>query len=231
MPPKLIFFDIDGTIVNLKFGISKQIFEDVISEVISPLQKIKINFDFSGLTDLMILNKISETNGIDFGIIHSKIDQIWQRIYHEFAKVDFTKYLSICKGVKSFIERIAQMTDIYLALLTGNFKEVAYLKLGAVGLAGYFPVGAFGNEKINRVELFDLALERAKEYYQVNFSKANIFVVGDSKSDIETAKKNSARSIAVSTGRTSFEDLSSAQPDLLVNELSDYQRIIEFIQK
>jgi len=117
-----------------------------------------------------------------------------------------------------------------LALLTGNVRQGARIKLAALGIAEYFPTGGFGEEPISRPQLARLAFEEACRYYKTEFSKERTFVIGDTVYDIRAGHSIGAKSIAVATGTVSVEQLSKAGADLLVKDfLSGAQKVRDFI--
>jgi phosphoglycolate phosphatase-like HAD superfamily hydrolase len=94
------------------------------------------------------------------------------------------------------------------ALLTGNPPAVAHARMERLGLAELFPPcrGAFGCERENRIELFDLARARAGDW-QPNQTVA----VGDTPLDVSSAHAAGCRCIGVTTGRYGPEELADAE--------------------
>jgi phosphoglycolate phosphatase-like HAD superfamily hydrolase len=94
------------------------------------------------------------------------------------------------------------------ALLTGNPSAVAHARMERLGLAELFPPGrgAFGCERENRIELFDLARARAGDW-QPNQTVA----VGDTPLDVSSAHAAGCRCIGVTTGRYGPEELGDAE--------------------
>ena len=102
------------------------------------------------------------------------------------------------------------------ALLTGNPPAVAHARMERLGLAECFPLGqgAFGCERENRIELFDLARERAG-----NWPGARTVGVGDTPLDVSSAHAAGCRSIGVTTGRYRREQLEDA--DAVIADLGE----------
>lgn len=231
MSKKLVLFDIDGTILYLDFGISRKIFKDVLGNMFRDLKSLDVDFDYSGLTDLNILLKIAELNNVSFDLFQKVIHSIWENLYVQFRANCNQRTVHLIEGAKEFIQSLSRREDIILGLLTGNFRRCAYLKLSIVGLDKFFPFGAFGDDSIDRSDLPRIALERAKSFSKVYFIPENAVIIGDSVLDIETAKKNGIKSIAVATGRTDFETLAKAEADLLVPNLLDVEKLENFIRQ
>jgi phosphoglycolate phosphatase len=93
------------------------------------------------------------------------------------------------------------------ALLTGNPSAVAHARMERLGLAEVFPrgQGAFGCERENRVDLFDLARERAG-----NWPSERTVAVGDTPLDVASAHAAGCRCIGVTTGQYGRNELADA---------------------
>jgi phosphoglycolate phosphatase-like HAD superfamily hydrolase len=102
------------------------------------------------------------------------------------------------------------------ALLTGNPEPVARARLDRLGLADLFPEGqgAFGCERDDRVQLFELALERAG-----GWSAERTVAVGDTPLDISSAHCAGARCVAVTTGAYDPDALKDA--DTVISALDE----------
>ena len=107
------------------------------------------------------------------------------------------------------------------ALLTGNPPAVAHARMERLGLAELFPrgQGAFGCERENRIELFDLARERAG-----NWPGQRPVAVGDTPLDVASAHAAGCRCIGVTTGRYRSEQLEEA--DVVIADLGRLARAL-----
>lgn len=230
MLPFLFLFDIDGTILNVRQDLSKQIFNNVFQKFFSLDSPQKIEFDFTGLTDLAILKNIAYLYSIHFDTVISNIERLWEILYDEFCKTLKTSDITLLPGVYETISFLAQNNKYLLGLLTGNFRKNAYYKLRLVGFDKFFQFGAFGDEEINRSNLVPRAILKANEFVgEKVFDRSNSVIVGDSISDIISAKEYGVRVIAVSTGRTSIDELLSYKPDFIISSFYEFPRIVEFL--
>jgi phosphoglycolate phosphatase-like HAD superfamily hydrolase len=102
------------------------------------------------------------------------------------------------------------------ALLTGNPPAVAHARMERLGLAELFPrgQGAFGCERENRIELFDLARERA-----ANWPRESTVAVGDTPLDVASAHAAGCLCIGVTTGNYRSEQLEEA--DVVIADLGE----------
>ncbi|HEY0724951.1 MAG TPA: HAD hydrolase-like protein, partial [Pyrinomonadaceae bacterium] len=115
------------------------------------------------------------------------------------------------------------------ALVTGNIKPMAHLKMELVGLEEFFTLpGAFGEESHNRRDLPARAAERIREYLQMDLAPEQFVVIGDTPNDIDCAHHFGARAVAVGTGRFySPEEILSHKPDKFLPDLSDTELVIK----
>jgi phosphoglycolate phosphatase-like HAD superfamily hydrolase len=104
------------------------------------------------------------------------------------------------------------------ALLTGNPPAVAHARMERLGLAEVFPrgQGAFGCERENRVDLFDLARERAGKW-----PPERTVAVGDTPLDVSSAHAGGCRCIGVTTGQYGRNELADA--DAVIANLGELE--------
>ncbi len=104
------------------------------------------------------------------------------------------------------------------ALLTGNPPEVAHARMERLGLAEFFPPGqgAFGCERENRIELFDLARHRTGDW-----RAERTVAVGDTPLDVSSAQAAGCRCIGVTTGSYGREALADA--DAVIADLGELE--------
>jgi phosphoglycolate phosphatase-like HAD superfamily hydrolase len=228
----LLLFDIDGTILQLRHGRSKMIFAEILKEVFGKeIDQVRLP-DFAGKTDLIILREICTTFSLDYNLILEDVDNIWARMHSVFREYCTQEEVVLLPGVGELIKELSVREDVQLALLTGNFRDNAYLKLDTYGLSGFFPFGAFGCEREIRNELPPIAIERANEHAGGDyFCNTNTIILGDSLRDIECAEVNGIKSVAVATGYNGFEELGTASPDLLFQDFSDVGKVISKLEK
>jgi len=132
-------------------------------------------------------------------------------------------------GIPEALETIHAHPEIHQALLTGNLKEGARLKLSYLGLWKYFEFGAFADDSHIRDELGPYALARAKEKLGIDFPPERVWIIGDTPHDIACGKAIGAKTIAVATGAFSVEQLSALNPTHTFQDLSDTQALLGVI--
>ncbi|MGC8871097.1 MAG: HAD family hydrolase, partial [Brevinematia bacterium] len=177
-----------------------------------------------GITDIEIIHKVIEDNGFYGKDSVKKMFQVFERISLLFREIieKTPQKLLLLPYAYEVSEWVYE--NFYTCLLTGNIKDVAYMKIGLFGLDKFFPVGAFGDEKKDRRKLVPIAINRSKEYYKVDFE--DYFFVGDSHRDIIAAKENNIKSIIVLTGKMTKDKLLPYGPDFLIDDLSQLKAIV-----
>jgi len=224
MRPKLLLFDIDGTLIT-GHGVPKQAAMEVMHRHY-PGYKPQQRFHFAGLTDPEIFREILQIYGVADpapekvnGLIREFIDVLKTRV-----TLDNPPHL--LPGAKELVERCANRPDCFLALVTGNVLAGAHIKLKASGLHRYFVTGAFGDDNYDRNCLPPIAVRRAEKYFQREFKKQNTWIIGDSAKDVECAIKSDLHCLAVETGLASRDELRQAGAKHLVKDLSDTENIM-----
>lgn len=223
---KLLLFDVDGTLISTN-GVAGKIMLKILQEEIHQSIEYDIKV-FVGSTDRLILRQFIENASLPIEDIDTIIDRVLLKYLSELSTtLNSPKGVKIQNGVTNLLQRLKDDELIKMGLLTGNIKAGAHFKLGAVNLNTFFPIGAFGDDAIERNSLPPIAINRAEKYFGVAFPPQNVWIIGDSPRDIICAKANGLRSLAVASGWNSIEELKEHGPTILLNNLSDTDRIIE----
>ncbi len=121
--------------------------------------------------------------------------------------------------------------DVVQALLTGNIRALAEVKLAALGLSGHldFDVGAYGDVHEVRSELVGPARRKAALAYGADFGGEATVLVGDTPLDIEAALVTGARAVGVATGHFSVAELNAAGAHAVLPDLTDTGRVLAAI--
>jgi phosphoglycolate phosphatase len=101
-------------------------------------------------------------------------------------------------------------------------SAIGWKKMEAAGLRHHFTLGAFAEMARTRAGLARTAMREARRKGIANRNTA-FSLVGDHPNDIEAAKLNGIRSIAVATGVSTSDELAACNPDLLVADLRALQ--------
>jgi len=132
-------------------------------------------------------------------------------------------------GIKDNLHdiEIAGMTDsgIVISILKKHKIPTTADNIAAF-LDSYVHFLSLADDHHNRNELGAFARARAKEKHGCEFSADEIDIIGDTPRDIACGKALGARTIAVATGTWSREKLAEHYPDILIDDLSDVDRLI-----
>ena len=222
MQKRLLLFDIDGTLIH-SGGAGVHALRSAFKERFSIDDDLR-DIEIAGMTDsgivVSILNKhkIPQTNENVSAFLDS---------YVHFLSLELPRRKGkLLPGVLELLERLKSRKHLVLALLTGNVSRGAQLKLEHYGVWHFFEFGAFADDHRDRNRLGPFARARAKEKHGREFSASEIDVIGDTPRDIACGKALGARTVAVATGTWSRDRLSEYDPDFLIDDLSDVERVI-----
>ena len=229
----LILFDIDGTL--LRAGrLGRDAFRAALAGVYDYEGTIE-DIDMSGKTDNQIMDEIvaryrlHERSGEAASIAkHAdrRRDEFWEAYFAYMENIPPDEIDGcVLPGIPRVLTRLTAEPSIVTALLTGNLERGAWIKLRRFGIDGFFGFGAFGSDDKDRTKLVDVAWRRAYENTGRKFNRNDTIIIGDSMRDIECARANGCRVVAVATGRTGIgagrDALREASPDLLVDSFED----------
>jgi phosphoglycolate phosphatase-like HAD superfamily hydrolase len=179
----------------------------------------------SGMTDLQIVYEALNDAGISREEILARADVLVSRLTEEARRVtgNGVKFFEVLPGVRETLQALADHPRYESALVTGNIKPMAQLKMELVGLDHFFSLpGAFGDESHNRRDLPARAAERIRKHLQMDLAPEQFIVIGDTPNDIDCARHFGARAVAVGTGRFySTEEILTHRPDKFLRDLSD----------
>ncbi len=231
MKNKLILFDIDGTILSMKSGLSKQLFAKAVNEVYDIGMTAEKMPSFYGNTDLNIIKDVCNVMNFPLTDFHSKLDEFWKVKFEIFKEFSNTDNYYIYQNVENFILELCDNESYKLGLVTGNFRENAYQKLNVFDLGKFFIDGAFGNDSDTRNLLPELAVKRLNKHNNTKFDNSNTIIIGDSPRDIECAKYFGAKVLAVAHDGFTLNELMLHKPDELVQDFSNLDNIFSILER
>jgi len=226
---KLLLFDIDGTLITGR-GVPKKVAIDVIQKRFPDFENGH-HIHFNGMTDPLIVQQVLASNNHKIELDDPIIDVILDEFLAEL-KIHVTPENppDILPGVYKVLDACTQNENVFLGLVTGNMMHGAKIKLSAAGLYKYFAIGAFGSDHWNRNQLPPIAIDRAEQYFAQDFSKEDIWIIGDSPKDVECAKVNGLKCLAVLTGKMEKEIMLNAGADFVMNDLSNLNEFLTILE-
>jgi len=231
MLERIVLFDIDGTILHAGKPPARAILR-AMEEVfqVSDLMPPRGEYSFSGKTDPEIVMDLLARKGYPTEKIAAGLEEVFDRyIFYLKTTMGNGNDAYLHPGVMILIRRLAEDKKVLLGLLTGNIEEGARIKLDHFGIAGYFPIGAYGSDSPERNRLPEIALNRVKKLTGLSYGGRNVVIIGDSVYDIRCARSVGAVAIGVATGTTSCEALRAERPDHLFQDLSQTDHVLDTI--
>ena len=223
--PKLILFDIDGTLV-LTGGAGLRAMIRAGEEVFgvgNGFERVPMN----GRTDAWIVAQMAAGHGLT---CDARALGRFREIYvkHLSAEVHLPgPRKGVMPGVRPLLDALSGRSDVYLALLTGNFEAGARIKLEYFDLWRYFRCGAFGDDAHDRNALLEAALRRVHEGGGPTIAASDVVIVGDTPLDVAVAIAGGTRSVAVATGSHDVEALLASGADVVLEDLSEVPVALE----
>jgi len=228
---RILLWDLDGTLVRgQRYGVFKDYTVPMLKSVFGTSGSLG-EMMVSGMTDLQIIEESLRSEGITRADIMARKDQLLSCYIEEMKRAtgNGAHLIQAMPGGREVLQRVADHPRYLSALLTGNIKPAAYLKVELTGLSEFFQLpGAFGDESFDRCDLPALAAQRINEHLSADLQPEQFIVIGDTPNDIACARHFGARVLAVATGRMhSKEDLLAHEPDALLPNLLDADLVIE----
>ena len=212
----LVLLDIDGTLMQGAHEVHRASLHAALHEVHGIDVSRGGRVEAAGRTDGAIARDILIGAGISATRIDERADAVREATCREYAQrcpSDMSGFLA--PGVPDLLAGLAEREGVRLALLTGNFEPIAWLKMERAGIGRHFPrgQGAFGSDSEDRAELPPIARRRAGMDGRA-YPRERTVVVGDTPRDIACARAGGARCIAVTTG--SYDAAALADADAVV---------------
>ncbi len=215
-------FDVDGTLL-LTEGAARAAFADAVRERLG-IEDDLADIPFAGRTEPHILADILRKHARAFDPADEA--RFWDAVFAHMRRRLGPGRGRTMPGIPELLERIAAEPGWVLGLLTGNMTQMAQIKLGHFGLDRHFAFGAFGEMAADRNALARALVERLER--DLGVPPQRCIVVGDTVHDVTCARAAGARVIAVATGTASRAELEPAQPDLLLDDLSGVEAIVDW---
>lgn len=225
--PKLVLFDIDGTLV-LTGGAGMRAMNRACALVVG-LADALTGIPVAGRTDWIILQDALRRigRGLDESLFAALRDNYIRHLRDEIELPGHgTK--AVMPGIRELLDALSGRDDVFLGLLTGNFEQGARIKLEHFDLWHYFACGAFGDDAADRNALVPFALARARRC-GLDVAYEDVLVVGDTPHDVACALAVGAVPIAVATGSYSVDRLRGCGAETVFEDLSDTEAFLRLV--
>src|SRR6185437_15892627 len=231
---RILLWDIDGTLIRSTMPGGYKVYTIPVLEEIFGTAGRLADMQVSGMTDLQIVFEALNDAGITREQILARADVLVARLTEQARRVtgNGVKFFELLPGVRETLAALAAHPRYESALVTGNIKPMAELKMELVGLDHFFTLpGAFGDESHDRRDLPARAAERIRKHLQMDLAPEQFIVIGDTPNDIDCGRHFGARTVAVRTGRFySDEEILASEPDTVLPDLSDSDLVLAILE-
>lgn len=222
MKTHLVLFDIDGTLLT-SGGAGEKALRLALKDRFGRDDDLS-GIEIAGKTDSGIARRIFESHNIDPS--PENLSAFYDGYVEHLARELPLTAGRLLPGILDLLEALKARPHVALALLTGNLRRGANLKLTHYGVWNYFEFGAFADDHFDRNELGRFARGRALEAHGVEIPADRVFVIGDTPHDIDCGRAFGAKTVAVATGNFSREMLAAHKPEFLFDDLSNAESVI-----
>jgi phosphoglycolate phosphatase len=223
--PKLMLFDIDGTLV-LTGGAGLRAMTRACEEIVGHASALE-GIPVAGRTDWIILQDTLARLGRTLD--QTLFDALRAR-YVDYLREEILQpgkgFNGPLPGVDRLLAALAPRDDVHLGLVTGNFEAGARIKLERFDLWRYFKCGAFGDDAADRNQLVPVAVKRAAACGIPEIDAADVIVVGDTPHDVACAQAVGATPVGVATGGFTAEELRACGASIVFDTLRDTDDVL-----
>lgn len=216
MPAGLVLFDIDGTLLRRTGPHHRMALIEAVRRA-TGLETTTDHIPLHGMLDPDIIERMLRQAGAPASLIRRAMPEIQRHAQAIYVRTcpDLTR--KTCPGVRRLLATL-EARGVTMGLVTGNLTRIGWKKLERAGLRRYFRFGAFGEMSRTRAGLVRLALAEARRQGWLGRGEP-VSLIGDAPADVEAAKANRIRAVAVATGITPKQELAALAPDLLLDDL------------
>jgi len=217
--PKIILFDLDGTLLDNSETVVDAYYNALI-EYGYPLKEKSYIASLAG--------KSTHNTARDLDIRDEDLDKIDQYFWHYFRKIaaDPESKSVVFDGVQDTLS-YAQKHGIRMGIVTSNEAGIANKMLQKVNLLNYFEV-VIGAENVENKKPHPEPVLLAISEMGTNFEETNkesIWFVGDTKSDVGVAQNSGIVDIAIPLPHT-FSSVLSSEPSFLLDSMLDFYKLL-----
>lgn len=208
-------FDIDGTLLRHRDRVHVDAFHESVREVMGR-ELVLDGITLAGNTDPGILRDAFARASIEDSVWRPHREDVLKAMCVRVAARRSELLPTIMPGVEAMLAHL-EGKGALLGVATGNLEQIGWLKIENAGLRPWFRFGGFCDRFEARAEMIAHAAEQARAILAstepaLPRSAGTVCVVGDTPFDVEAARANGLPTIAVATGRYSFEELMEHAP-------------------
>ena len=212
----LALFDIDGTLVRRAGPHHREALIEAVRKT-TGIETTTDNVPTQGMLDGDILRLMLANAGASRALIRRHMPLMMEHAQRIYVRRCPDLRAKVCPGARMLLYRLSRR-GVATGLVTGNLTRIGWKKMERAGLRQYLQFGAFAEFANDRAGLVRIAVRHARREGWID-AKSRIALIGDHPNDINAAKANRVRSIAVATGVVGADELAGHSPDVLVPDL------------
>ena len=222
---KAVIFDLDGTLAsfNLDYKTLRALVKNYLVNKGVPASILSLNesiFEMLRKTDVWAKN-----SGQPAKFIEEARREIWA--IAEKYELEAASRTNLLPGVLDTLKALRRM-GLKVGLCTINSEKSVNCILERFGIASLFNATISRNQ-VKHVKPHPEHLEAALKVLGV--SAAEAVVVGDSSTDMQSAKELKAIAVGLPTGVSAVEQLTSGGADYIINSMTDLPVLIDRLNK
>jgi phosphoglycolate phosphatase len=225
---RVILFDIDGTLVMKRSAETdeRERFRRAVYDEVGRSPQIE-PWRYDGMVDPQICRLLL----INVGMSENAADEHLKRVIERVGQIYMTtvKRPMLNDGVGKLLNILSASSKHKLGVLTGNLSVVAEEKLRLTGTRAYFAETFYSDDYFERDELAKDAIQTCVGKYRL-CSNESVIIVGDTPRDVDAAKFNGAKVIAVASGFFSEGELAAAGADVVFHDLNPRSELLKALE-
>lgn len=214
MKNKYIIFDCDGTLLNtypLIMESFKRTFKNYLPDYL--LTEDELNSFFGPSLRLTFLRYFDE----------SMVDDVI-KYYRKINRSLMPEWINVFEGIIDLLEYLKQ-NEYPISILSNKAYDMIMYGLELTNIAHYFDV-VIGYEQMPQHKPHPAGIEVIKDFYKTN-NNDNIYLIGDTLIDINTAINANINSVGVTWCITKKEDFIKGNAKYIINKPSELIKILE----
>jgi len=226
---RLILFDIDGTLTRTQSGYVP--FNQAVFSTFGIRGDIRTVVP-DGNTDPRIVQDIFIAANVHIEVAPAQWEEFattLERCYGDAVRAG-TTIVRALPGVTELLQALSQNSGFGGSVVTGNFEQIAQVKLKSAGLDYHLCRGAYGGDSPHRPDLPVIAQQRWEALSGRSVSPGQCVIVGDTPKDLEAARTNGMKCVLVGTGRYPVEELLLYSPDACLADLTNTAEVLQTLQ-
>jgi phosphoglycolate phosphatase len=220
----VILFDIDGTLMKKTStdADERERFRRAVYEEIGRSPPVE-PWRYDGMVDPQICKLLLIEVGLSKGAADEHLQRVIERVGQIYVAAEKRPVLN--DGVGKLLKILSSSSTHKLGVMTGNLSVVAEEKLRVTRTRAYFAETFCSNGYYERAELAKAAIRTCVRKYGLR-GEESVTIVGDTPRDVEAAKSNGAKAVAVASGFFSEGELTAAGPDAVFHDLNPCDELL-----